>query len=293
MLTMDVTNRDREDPSMALTEAIRSAVPSIVSNYSTNTFHKQVLNQLITQVCSSKKWSVDKVYLMYYLMESLNGFAEVEVVKMFSTLLPIPLSKEAKEFMGDFVSLGVSLENRQILAAGSLYLDADQIPFPSDLESLPRDLVSRSPYFSVVCISKGFFNSNTKLFPQQLLLEWVKGLTKLPDSEAIPFDVKKLVEYSLLGPGKTHGNLHLAILEAMERRRVLSIPSQFMVSVAQSLASKPDPNCQDMLLDRFCQILLVSLESGVCTKFTTEIKQQTAELFPDNQFLLLILSAMN
>ena len=274
-----------------LVDAIKSAVPHIVQNY--NKIPKEVLPNLICEV-SSKKLVLERLYLMHCLMESLSGFHEIEVVKFFSTLLPNPLSPDIADFMTHFVSLAVSLENRQILAAGSLYLDSDQISFPQDLESLPMDMVSKSPHFAAVVVSKGFFNTIPHLFPPELLIRWVQDLSRLPDNERIAFDAKKLLEYAFIGQGRTHSNLHLCLLEVMERKRIQAIPCEFMLSLAQNIVSHPeDKSSPDVTVDRFCQILLVSLESKVCSKFTPEVKQIMAQLFASNHLLLLILSAMN
>ena len=287
---MEVTNRN--GGSVNLVDAIRTAIPPIVQNYGSNSIPKEVLVNLITEL-SSKKHVVERVYLMHYLMQLLSGFHEIEVVRLFSSLLPIPLSSKVADFMRQFISLAVSLENKHILAAGSFYLDSDQVSFPEYLEVLQKELVTKSPHFVAVVISKGFFNDNPKLFPSELLVEWLQGLTKLSVSEAVLFNPTKILEFSLLGKGAGHPDLHLALLEAMERKRIQQIPCDFMLSLATRISSQPDSATKDVLIDRLSQILLVSLQCEVCSKFTPEVKSEMAKLFPNNQLLLVILSAMN
>jgi hypothetical protein len=288
---METINRNKG--SVNLVDAIRTAIPPIVQNYGSPSIPKEVLINLIAEL-SAPKYVMERMYLMHYLMRLLSGFREVDAVRLFSSLLPPPLTSKVSDFMRQFVSLAVSLENKQILAAGSYYLDSEQIKFPHDLEVLPKDLVSVSPPFVAIVLTKGFFIQDSNLFTPDLIVHWLHGLISLPQNEAVPFNVVKLLEFVMIGKGRDDPKLHLSLMEVMEKKRIQQIPCQVMLSIARSLSNeKLDTQSKDMIVDRFCQILLVSLQCEVCSKFTPEVKAEMASLFPSTQFLLLILAAMN
>lgn len=267
-----------------LHDSIRRCVPWIVENYAYNeescAQSKKVLAELITEMeCKATQ----RLYLMYYLIETLGNLSEDEANQFFTTLLPLPLKKDVATFLTQLVSLAVSLGSRQTLTATSLYIEKDAIKLPSDFEQLPPNLATVSPRFAAVLIDKGYFNVFKDVFTPTLLTTWLQAINAL--DAPITFSGQPLIRYSLLGAGQPYAELHLVILQSIERRKVGPLSNQFMIDLAANLSNREPSVETTTLVERFAQILVVALQSGVWSKFSNQAKNTLSGMFPDNPLI--------
>lgn len=279
--------------AMDLNESIRSAVPWIVTNYGFNadscTQSKKVLNDLISET-EGKELAAQRIYLMYYLIETLSKLKEEETRTFFARLLPMPLKKNISTFLTHLVSLAVCLENKQILTVASLYIEREQLKLPEDIEYLPEHLAETSPRFAAILIDKGYFNTVKEVFSPHLLTCWLKILNRSESQTSITFNGQSLVRYSLFGPGQNDAELYFRVLEAIERRLLVSLSSQFITDLATNVSHHDEGFEKDNLIGRFCQLLIVAIQVGVITKFPNQVKTTLTTLFPDNSLIKTIIS---
>jgi hypothetical protein len=228
---------------------------------------------------------------MYYLIETLSKLSEDETITFFKRLLPMPLKNNISTFLTSMVSFAVSLENKQILTAASLYIDKDQLKLPEDIEYLPVNLAETSPRFASILIDKGYFNIVEDVFTPELLTSWLKSLNQLDTSVNINFSGQTLIRYALFGNCQKCSELHFRILEAIERKRMVSLPNQFIIDLATNLSNRPNDAEKHFMVDRFSQVLFVALQYGIVTKFSNQVKNTLSSLFPDNPLIRTLTTA--
>lgn len=272
---------------MDISHGIRQAIPLIVQNFRTNENSKTILNNLIREV-SSKELEVERLYLAYNLMQVLSSLPEADVVSFFAKLLPIPLTRNACHFMELMVSMAVSLENRKVLTAASVYVQKE-IRFPVDLECLPDDLALLSPPFAAVVISRGCFTTCPDVFSPHLVTRWLHDLTECEPKVTI--DAERVIEYSLIGGGIHFTPLHLTILKCMQKQIVQHIRSHFILTTGSAVVALGAPREREAS-DKFSQLLLVALQCKLLSDFTTPVRKQLEQIFIDNEFIGLLLRSI-
>ena len=312
---------------MGLLEAIKSAVPLIVANYNHPTNcerSKQVMADLINDI-ETKSASIERLYLMYNIIELLDKLSEAETNKFFIVIFPIPLKKDASSFIYQLVSLCLSLNCSKILSACSIFIAKNQINFPGmDIETLPDNLASESPSFVTTILNRGMFE-NEKIFTPELITAWLNDVINNPSISV--FNGESIINYSLLGPGVisveklVSSQLHLKVLQVIEMRKIETLTPQYVVDLAvlvtnykgndcneetgsnqQVATRKEEINCKgndcketgsnqlvatrkEEIIERFCQILFVSFESGTLAKFPNSLKKKMNNLFPNHELM--------
>ena len=271
---------------MDISQGIREAVPLIVQNFRSNDKSAAFLGNLIHEV-SSRKLEGERLYLAHNLMQRLSSLSPADVVGFFATVVPPPPSPFAALFLQQLTSLAVSLQKPNILTAMAPYIERDDVAFPSDLESLPSDLATQAPGFVAVIVGRGcFLASPPEVFPPDLLATWLHDLTQ--HEVRVSFDPQKVIEYSIAGGGTDCASLHLAILTCMQKGNVLPFPASFLATLGQLVASRGN----SATADKFSQVLLVSMECHLLTKFTAAARKQLQESFASNEFISLMLSVV-
>lgn len=283
-----------------LLEAIKEAVPLIVANYSHPVNcerSKSVMADLVVDI-EAKSASIERLYLMYNIIELLEPLSEAETSKFFAAIFPIPLKKDVSSFISQLVSLSLSLNCHKILSACSIFISKNQITFPgSDIESLPENLAQNSPTFITTILNKG--NITQEIFTPKLIATWLIDLIHNPS--ITPFIGEGIINYALLGPGVirverlTSSELHLRILELIEKKKIQPLTSQYVIDLAVMITNYNDQatsNSTDLVtirksevIERFCQFLFVAFESGVVAKFPNSLKKKMNNLFPNHDLM--------
>jgi hypothetical protein len=285
---------------MDLNQSIREVVPWVVGNYGYSSDSagkcREVLHKLILEL-EAKELSTQRLYLEYFLIESVAHQEEEETLRFFSSLFPIPMKKSISAFIRRLVSLAVCLSNRQVLTASSVYLEKEQIKLPEDIEELPLNLAEKSPAFAAVLLDKGVFNATKPelvskardLYSPELLTQWLTDLNKLPESDTLTFNGQALIRYSLLGQGQHQSQLHMNILQAIERRRLQPLSNQFIIDMATQLSHRKE---QLSSTEKFAQVLVVGAQNGICNTLlsSNQMKNNLVSLFPGNFLIKAIVS---
>lgn len=272
---------NRSTDSMNFVQAIRSAATLIVKNFDQNDISHKVLDDLITEI-SAKKLEVERLYLMYSLMQLLTELPAPAVVRFFQKVLPVPLSENGRLFVEQMISLAISLDKKSILTATSVYLDAGAISLPDEMDDLPDDLAVQSPEFVAVIIGRDSLKDE-KTFPPKLLKRWLTDLVQ--NDTPVSFDGRHLIRHSLLDSHVSDSQLHLLILTCMQKKKVRPLNANFMLSVGKEISS-PEAS------DRFAQILVVAIQSGLVSDLTPQVKKQMQKSFAHNELLSLFLKSI-
>lgn len=335
---------------MGLLEAIKSAVPLIVANYnhpSNCERSKQVMADLINDI-ETKSACIERLYLMYNIIELVERLSEGETSRFFSTIFPSPLKKDASSFIYQLVSLSLTLHCPNILSACAGFIAKNQISFPgTEIQSLPDTLASESPSLVTTILNRGILE-NEHIFTPRLITAWLSDVIHNPSITT--FNGESVINYSLLGPGAVNGEsvtnsllgpgvgcaecversvssqLHFKLLQVIEMRKIQTLTPQYVVDLAvlvtgykggceesnskesnskgsnskgsNSKESNSKGSCdgdtgrsdrvavsKEEVIERFCQILFVSFESGILAKFPNSLKKKMNNLFPNHELM--------
>ncbi|RWS30212.1 hypothetical protein B4U80_10460 [Leptotrombidium deliense] len=270
-------------------QSIREAIPWIVSNYRYNNEatqrSKEVLHNLIVSL-GEKQFSIQRLYLQYYMCQLMGHQDNEEAAEFFTTLFPLPLKKSIANFISQLLSLSISLNNKQILTACTLYIEKEQVKLNEDeISELPLTLAESSPTFAAALIGKGYFNttsSKCSLYYPQLLANWLSSLAE-SSVENITFNGQSLIRYALLGPGQDSSELHFAILSSIQRKQLQPLSNQLVIDIATQLSQKGDIQ----LIEKFSQILVVGAQNSLCNTLvnSNQMKNTLKSLFANNALI--------
>jgi len=277
-----------------LNSQIQTIMPWIVENYRLNHEStqkcKDLLYNLIVQL-ENGNFSIQRLYLLYYICEIMNKEKEEMAINFFSTLFPIPLKKNIAAFIKQLISLSICLNNNQVLTATTSYIDKEQIKLSEeDIKELPSNLAKNSPLFAATLIDKGFFNitSKSRLYSPQLLTEWLISINETDPSQKITFNGQSLIRYSLLGGGQGNSDLHYNILDAINKKKFQPLSNQFMIDMATQLFQRSD----EELSSKYAQILVIGAKNGICNTLlsSNQMKNNLMSLFSDNLLIKAVVS---
>ncbi|KAI1295473.1 hypothetical protein HDE_05614 [Halotydeus destructor] len=274
--------------AMQLNESVRHFVPWMVQNYAgtedTLVQARTVLSELIGQM-DAKEFAIQRLYLMHYLVENMKKLNDEDAVKLVTTLLPVPIKKNISNFLGQLVSLAISVESSQVLTVSAYYIEQEQVELPHDISHLPENLADVSPRLAAVLIHKGYFNElRHNVFKPHLLTCWLDSLNKVAKCN-IKFNGQSLIRYALFGNGKTSAEIHHMILRAIECKKLDQLSDSFIIELANQIKEE---NTDE---DRFLQILVVAVNQGLCGKPSKPLRDTLTRHFPNNQLFKVFLAA--
>ena len=180
-----------------------------------------------------------------------------------------------------------------------MFISKNQVTFPGqDDESLPANLAENSPDFVVTILNKGT-NLDHDIFTPKLIASWLNDLI---NSRTIdPINGEPIINYSLLGKGVinvdrlTSSELHLKLLELVEQKKILQLTPQYVIDLAVLITNYKEITfvavngkiviSKSKVVERFCQLLFVSFESGIVAKFTNSLKKKMKNLFPNHDLM--------